>query len=105
MISDNQQPTLFQKDQGKDKHFKAQMKRVLAAFMSKPSTMLMVERETGVMRSNITWFIREWRLCNKIFLLEYGTCPITKKRGVGFYTANPEMIKSGATHIKTERHE
>lgn len=49
------------KRQGKDKHFEVQMKRVFAAFKRKPSTMLMVSIETGILRANICRYVAKWQ--------------------------------------------
>jgi hypothetical protein len=56
------------KRQGEDKHFEAQMKRVFAAFKRKPSTMLMVSIETGILRANICRYVAKWQKSNSIHL-------------------------------------
>ncbi len=76
----------------KDKHFQAQMKRVFAALYRQPKTMLMVSIETGVMRSNITWFVREWRKQSSIKIVRKGICPVSKRGGVQYLTTNPELF-------------
>ncbi len=50
------------KRQSKDKHFEVQMKRVFAAFKRKPSTMLMVSIETGILRANICRYVAIWQI-------------------------------------------
>ena len=66
-------PKVFShKGQSKDNHFETQMKRVFEAFKRKPSTMLMVSFETGILRAK-------------------GLCKVSKHRA-GFYTANPELF-------------
>jgi hypothetical protein len=77
--------------QTKDKHFKAQMFRVFAAFKRKPSTMLMVAIETGIERANICRYVAEWQKQEKIHLLNQGICPITKYRA-GFYTTDTSLF-------------
>lgn len=62
---------------------KAQMSVVFAAF-SKPKTMLQVEIETGIMRSNITRYVATWERSGKIKRLGTGLCPISKHKS-GFY--------------------
>lgn len=79
------------KRQSEDKHFEVQMKRVFAAFKRKPSTMLMVEVETGIMRSNITRYVAKWQKSNSIHLLKQGLCKVSKHRA-GFYTTNPDLF-------------
>ena len=77
--------------QHKDKHFQAQMKKVFAALYKQPKTMLMLEVETGIMRSNICWYVREWRQENSIKIVKKGICPISKHRA-GFYTTDPSFF-------------
>lgn len=79
------------KRQGKDKHFKAQMERVFAVFKRKPSTMLMVSIETGIMRSNITRYVAKWQKSNSIHLLKQGLCKVSKHRA-GYYTTDTNLF-------------
>lgn len=80
------------KRQRQDTYFKAQMKRVFTALCKQPKTMLMIEVETGIMRSNITWYVAKWRKQNCIEIVRLGICPISKRTGVQFLTTNPELI-------------
>lgn len=93
-MESNQRTALnfLDKRRGKSTHFQAQMKRVFAALYRQPKTMLMVSIETGVMRSNITWFVREWRKQNSIKIVRKGICPISKRGGVQYLTTNPELF-------------
>jgi hypothetical protein len=68
-----------------DKHFEAQMNTVFAAFKRKPSTMLMVSIETGILRANICRYVAEWQKSNSIHLLKHGLCEVSKHRA-GYYT-------------------
>ena len=77
--------------QGKDKHFEVQMKRVFAAFKRKPSTMLMVSFETGILRANICRYVAKWQKCNSIHLLKQGLCKISKHRA-GYYTTDTNLF-------------
>ena len=79
------------KRQGKDKHFEVQMKRVFAAFKRKPSTMLMVSIETGVLRANICRYVAEWQKSNSIHLLKQGLCKVSKHRA-GYYTTDTNLF-------------
>ncbi len=79
------------KRQGKDNHFEAQMKRVFAAFKRKPSTMLMVSIETGILRANICRYVAKWQKQGSIHQLKQGLCKVSKHRA-GFYTTNPELF-------------
>ena len=84
-------PNFSHKGQGKDKHFQAQIKKVFAALYRQPKTMLMVEVETGIMRSNITRYVAKWKKQDCIKIVRLGICPISKHRA-GFYTTNPELF-------------
>jgi hypothetical protein len=72
-----------------DKYFRAQMKKVYAAFFEQPKTMLMVERETGIMRSNVCWYVRKWRNLDRIHIVKLGICPESKYSGVQYLTTDP----------------
>ena len=87
-------PKVFShKGQGKSTHFEVQMKRVFAAFKRKPSTMLMVSIETGILRANICRYVAKWQKSNSIHLLKQGLCKVSKHRA-GYYTTDPEFICS-----------
>ena len=79
------------KSKGKDKHFEVQMKRVFAAFKRKPSTMLMVSIETGILRANICRYVSEWQKSKSIRLLNQGLCKVSKHRA-GYYTADTNLF-------------
>ena len=79
------------KRQGKDKHFEAQMKRVFAAFKRRPSTMLMVSIETGILRANICRYVAEWQKQGRIHLLKQGLCKVSKHRA-GYYTTDTNLF-------------
>ena len=79
------------KRQGKDKQFEVQMKRVFAAFKRKPSTMLMVSIETGILRANICRYVAKWQKSNSIHLLKQGLCKVSKHRA-GYYTTDTELF-------------
>jgi len=81
----------FDKGQGKDKHFQAQMQRVFAAFYKQPKTMLMVSIETDILRANICRYVAAWEKQNCIRIVRKSICPISKHRA-GFYTTNPELF-------------
>lgn len=77
--------------QGKDKHFKAQMKRVYKAFSETPKTMLQVSNETNVRRANICRYVGKWKKADKIGVAFLGVCPVSKKKGVQFLTTDPDL--------------
>ena len=77
--------------QSEDKHFEVQIKRVFAAFKRKPSTMLMVSIETGVLRANICGYFAKWQKSKSIHLLKQRLCKISKNRS-GYYTADTNLF-------------
>ena len=79
------------KKQGKYKHFEVQMKRVFAAFKRKPSTMLMVSIETGILRANICRYVAKWQKSNSIHLLKQGLCKVSKHRA-GYYSTDTNLF-------------
>jgi len=79
------------KRQGKDKHFEVQMKRVFAAFKRKPSTMLMVSIETGILRAIICRYVAKWQKQGSIHLLKQGLCKVSKHRA-GYYTTDTNLF-------------
>lgn len=79
------------KRQSKDKHFEVQMKRVFAAFKRKPSTMLMVSIETGILRANICRYVAKWQKSNSIHLLKQGLCKVSKHRA-GYYITDTNLF-------------
>jgi hypothetical protein len=79
------------KRQGKDKHFEVQMKRVFVAFKRKPSTMLMVSIETGILRANICRYVAKWQKQGSIHLLKQGLCSVSKHRA-GYYTTDTNLF-------------
>lgn len=79
------------KEQAKSTEFQAQMKKVFASFKQQPKTMLAVSVETGILRANICRYVAEWKKENKIKLVRFGFCPISKHRA-GFYTTNQELF-------------
>jgi hypothetical protein len=81
------------KRQGKDTKRIGQYKAVFAAFFRKPSTMKMVDMETGIMRENVCWYCRKFRKLDVIKPVRKGICPITKHRAT-FWTTNPELFPS-----------
>ena len=87
----NSPKVFLHKVQGKDNHFETQMKRVFEAFKRKPSTMLMVSIETGILRANLCRYVAEWEKENRICIVRKNICPISKHRA-GFYTTNPDLF-------------
>lgn len=92
---------LLRKGQSKDKYFQVQMYRVFTSFHSQPKTMLMVEVETGIMRSNITRYVAKWKKQDCIKIVRFGICPISKITGVQFLTTNPEFFPAIVEPLNT----
>ncbi len=69
-----------------------QRKIVFNAFFESPKTMQEVSKETGVMRSNICYYIRDFRNQRQIELVGYRKCNVTKYGKVGIYTTNPDLF-------------
>lgn len=58
--------------------YNSQIKRVFKAFKERPKTMLEVSTETGILRGNICYFVRDLRKQKKIVTVKKETCPISK---------------------------
>lgn len=90
-------PKIFSnKGQGKDNHLYSQMERVFEAFKRKPSTMLMVSIETGILRANICRYIAIWQKQGNIHLLRQGLCKVSKHRS-GYYTTDTNYFTQTLT--------
>jgi len=81
----------FRSSRRKDKNFKAQMKLVFEAFEKKPSTMLMIAVETGILRANICRFVSAWKKSGEIKLIKKTICPFSKCRA-GFYSTDKTIF-------------
>ncbi len=73
--------------QCENKKFHGQMKTVFSSFSERPKTMLEVSMETGILRANICRYVGKWRKRDRITVVRFGICPISKHRA-GFYTTN-----------------
>lgn len=67
-----------------------QIKSVNATFFNTPMTMKECSKITGVMRSNICWYCRDFRKQNRLFIVGKKRCSITNETGVNVYTTNPK---------------
>jgi len=81
------------RSQSKDTEFCKQMQTVFNAFQQRPATMLMISKETGVLRANICRYVSKFRKRDKIKLMYKTICPISKYRA-GFYTTNKSMFNN-----------
>lgn len=84
-------------DRGKDSYFEAQMKLVFKAFL-KPKTMKEVAVQTNIDRSNITWYLRQWKRSEVIWQIRKGRCPITG-RVAGFWTTDRQLVQADQLKI------
>lgn len=69
-----------------------QLNIVFNAFFESPKTMQEVSKETGIMRSNICWYIRDFRNKRIIAMVGYRKCNVTNYGKVGMYTTNPDLF-------------
>lgn len=99
MENKNHSLNSFDSEQGKDKCFNAQMKRVFTAFYGQPKTMLMVSIETGILRANICRYVSMWSNEDQIRVTRKGVCPISK-HFAGFYTTDPGLFPK--SHSKND---
>lgn len=91
----------FTLDKDTKRHsFEQQFKRLDFAFSNGIFTMKAVSVRTGIDRANICRFVANYRKENRIYLVKFGICPITKAFRVGFYTTNYELYLS----LKTLMH-
>jgi len=74
------------KVQVKEKELQKQI--VLRAFANEPKTMKMVQKETGIERTNFTSLLNSMYKQGAIYKPYLSKCPISKRNGVGFYTTN-----------------
>lgn len=75
-----------------------QIKRVYEAFY-KPSTMLQISIETGILRANICRYVAEFEKQNKIQKIRSSFCPISKHKA-GIYTTNQALFKNDSQQLK-----
>ena len=76
-----------QKEHDKGKLFLSQKMRVFEQFQKAPATMKMVSARTGIDRSNICWFIKQFQQSGTIRLIHKAKCKITGTIA-GYYQAN-----------------
>jgi len=81
---------LFAGNKSKYNDYTGQMKRVYKSFSERPKTMLQVATETNILRANLCRYIAKWKKQNKIELVKFGICPISKHRA-GFYYTGKEV--------------
>jgi hypothetical protein len=72
----------------KNLSWKYQFKLLDIEFSKGYFTMKTISLKLDIDRSNICRYISKRRKENKIYLVKYDVCPITKTKGVGFYTTD-----------------
>lgn len=87
-------------DTGNQKVMLQKMK-VLVAFKKRPMTMMEAEVVTGVNRSNICWYFREYRRLGQVAITRQRICSITKYPNVNEYTADRDLFPN---HINAINH-
>ncbi len=98
-INQNSANVSLGKRQSEDKQIKPQMKRVFEAFFTRPKTMLMVEVETGISRSNVCRYVGKWKKSSTIEIVSLGICPISRYSGVQHLTTNPNLFRSNQLNL------
>jgi cell fate regulator YaaT (PSP1 superfamily) len=68
--------------------WKKQYRKLDFEFSKGAFTMKTVSVKLNIDRANICRYIAKRRKENRIYLVKYGECPITKTKGVGFYTSD-----------------
>ncbi len=83
-----------------DNEFEAQKVKVYEGFYELPQSMKMLSVRLGIDRANICWFVRQFRLSNRVGVAKKSKCAITK-RIVNFYTTDP-LLYANANQLKLE---
>lgn len=78
----------------------SQLNTIYDTFFEFPKTMMEVSIETNIDRSNICRYIKTLKERNKIALIGYRKCKITKSESVGEYCTNPDFfVKSNQLEL------
>ena len=90
----------FEGEQGKDKCFKIQLKKVYEAFLEKPRTMKEADACTGIMRENICRHVSTLLEQGKIAVIRRRKCGVTGFPYVNEYTSDETLFpKSNQTKL------
>lgn len=87
-------------NQGKDKKFIAELKKVYDALMHKPMTMKEAFVYSGVMRENICRYTATLREQNRIAVIRKRKCTITGRNNVLEFTANLDLFPQPTNQLK-----
>lgn len=90
------------KQRYKKQSWKDQFRKLDIEFNKGIYTMKTVSVKLDIDRANICRYISKRKKQNRIYLVHYGICPITKSGGVGFYTSNIDLFNylKGGYHGK-----
>ena len=83
--------SLTSKQRYNNNSFDLQFKKLDQQFFKGVYTMKQVSIKLDIDRANICRFIAKRKKSNRIYLVRFGICPITKHTGVGFYTTNYDL--------------
>ena len=81
-----------QGEDGKDKKYRDQLSAVFKAFKLKPMTMLEADKHTGIMRSNICWYVRDLLKAGKIAVIGQRKCTISGHSKVNVYSGDEILL-------------
>ena len=75
----------------KNESWKRQFRKLDFEFSKGAFTMKTVSVKLDIDRANICRYVALRKKQNRIFLVKHDKCPITKSKGVGFYTTNYDL--------------
>lgn len=75
---------------------KSQKKRTLEALKRKPATSMMLSVELGILRANLTRYLREFEQQGKVVVLKEDACKKTGHKAK-YYSARPEHFPKERT--------
>ena len=76
-----------------DQTYQSQLRRTRKAFADKPKTRLQVAIETGILRGNICYYVRDLKEANQLRVTRKGTCPISNHTAE-FLSTDPNLFPS-----------
>lgn len=75
---------------------KAQIRRTLDALKEAPATSLMLAKRTGILRSNLTRYLKKLEDQNKIVAIKEAPCELSGCKAK-YYSAKPEHLPKECT--------
>jgi hypothetical protein len=85
--------TEVRKEHCENTKYLADYKKVFEYFKLKTATMFQCEIELGIPRPYICWYVRSLRKNKDIQIARFGTCPISRYKGVQFLTTDKSLFK------------